>query len=58
MAQPRIGQPKKASNTVLTWVTIVVVATLCWCSYWWGGHQATAQAEASSGQASSARSST
>lgn len=51
MAQPRIGQPKKASNTVLTWVTIVVVATLCWCSYWWGGHQATAQAETSSGQA-------
>jgi hypothetical protein len=51
MAAQRIGQPKKASNTVLTWVTIVVVGTLMLCSYWWGGHQAKAQAETSSGQA-------
>jgi peptidoglycan/xylan/chitin deacetylase (PgdA/CDA1 family) len=51
MAQPRIGRRAKASNTVLTWVTIVVVGTLMICAYWWGGHQAKAQAEVSSGQA-------
>jgi peptidoglycan/xylan/chitin deacetylase (PgdA/CDA1 family) len=53
MAQVRVfaSQQKKPNQTVLAWLVIVVVGTLCACAYWWGGHTATAKAEVSSGQA-------
>ena len=52
MATVRAVNQKKPNQTVLAWLVIIVVGTLCICAYWAGGHMATASAAASSVRAS------